>query len=198
MENTFSLFYMVRKKQSHPHHLVVGAKGKTCKRKRKRKQRGPFFCYCLVADGRVYTGKTNDCARRLRQHNAQLSGGAKYTRGRVWKPMFHVCGFSLLRHVLQFEIAMKKRHVPVNFLRKHSNKKNKKAKAKTKTRGPGGRVRQLEYLLSLGKLNDEAHGTHKGLNVRCFMPKREYLRLAGMSEAQFNVARKKQDVPFRF
>ena len=39
------------------------------------------YCYMLrCADGSLYTGWTNDLARRLRAHNA--GRGAKYTRGR--------------------------------------------------------------------------------------------------------------------
>ncbi len=34
------------------------------------------------ADGTLYTGIARDMQRRLGQHNGELSGGAKYTRGR--------------------------------------------------------------------------------------------------------------------
>ena len=34
------------------------------------------------ADGSLYTGIARDLARRLRQHNGELAGGARYTRGR--------------------------------------------------------------------------------------------------------------------
>lgn len=34
------------------------------------------------ADGTFYTGITTDPARRLRQHNGELSGGARYTQAR--------------------------------------------------------------------------------------------------------------------
>ncbi|MEM0955095.1 MAG: GIY-YIG nuclease family protein [Pseudomonadota bacterium] len=34
------------------------------------------------ADGTLYTGISCDLARRLRQHNGELAGGARYTRGR--------------------------------------------------------------------------------------------------------------------
>ncbi len=42
------------------------------------------------ADGSLYTGVTRDLARRIRQHNGELVGGANYTRARrpvtaVWK-----------------------------------------------------------------------------------------------------------------
>lgn len=34
------------------------------------------------ADGSFYTGVATDLERRLRQHNGELVGGARYTRGR--------------------------------------------------------------------------------------------------------------------
>jgi putative endonuclease len=34
------------------------------------------------ADGTLYTGIARDLQRRLRQHNGQLAGGPRYTRGR--------------------------------------------------------------------------------------------------------------------
>ncbi len=34
------------------------------------------------ADGTLYTGVATDLARRLRQHNGELAGGPRYTRGR--------------------------------------------------------------------------------------------------------------------
>ncbi|MDJ0878068.1 MAG: GIY-YIG nuclease family protein [Halieaceae bacterium] len=33
-------------------------------------------------DGSFYTGIARDLERRLRQHNGELAGGARYTRGR--------------------------------------------------------------------------------------------------------------------
>lgn len=46
-----------------------------------------WVVYLLKNDNnRTYVGCTTDVARRLRQHNGELSGGAKYTkRGRPWE-----------------------------------------------------------------------------------------------------------------
>lgn len=49
----------------------------------------PQYCYILYNDtnNKTYNGYTVDLTRRLRQHNGELKGGAKYTtRARVvWK-----------------------------------------------------------------------------------------------------------------
>jgi len=65
----------------------------------------PWFCYMLASvDGRkTYVGATIDPDRRLRQHNGELAGGAKATKGRVWKRRFLVGGFVGEKAALRFE-----------------------------------------------------------------------------------------------
>ncbi len=42
-----------------------------------------YYAYMLrCADGSLYTGFTTDIARRVRLHNGEGRGGAKYTRSR--------------------------------------------------------------------------------------------------------------------
>ena len=41
----------------------------------------PFITYIVkCSDGTFYTGKTTNLTKRLRQHNGNIKGGAKYTR----------------------------------------------------------------------------------------------------------------------
>ena len=44
---------------------------------------GDWHVYILSCDdGSLYTGVTTDPSRRLREHNGEIAGGARYTRGR--------------------------------------------------------------------------------------------------------------------
>jgi len=44
---------------------------------------GPWHVYVLrCGDGSLYTGVARDLQRRLLQHNGDLAGGSRYTRGR--------------------------------------------------------------------------------------------------------------------
>lgn len=46
-------------------------------------QQATWQVYILqCADDSLYTGVAVDLARRLRQHNGEIAGGPKYTRGR--------------------------------------------------------------------------------------------------------------------
>lgn len=53
-----------------------------------------FYTYMVeCADGSFYTGWTTDVNHRLKAHNGEVPGGAKYTRGRrpvtlVWYTTF--------------------------------------------------------------------------------------------------------------
>jgi predicted GIY-YIG superfamily endonuclease len=68
-----------------------------------------WYCYLLVAQNsnKTYVGATVDPARRLRQHNGQIGGGAKATRGHTWTRVALVSGFPDERAALQFEWAWK-------------------------------------------------------------------------------------------
>lgn len=78
----------------------------------------PYFVYLLTSTtkNRTYVGCTCDLVRRLRQHNGEISGGAKYTKyGRPWKMICYVAGFPDKRTAYQFEWRM---HHPPRYLRR--------------------------------------------------------------------------------
>ena len=65
--------------------------------------------YIIANRGATYAGVSPDPERRLRKHNGELSGGAKYTRskGPGWKHVCLVSGFQTKIQALQFEWAVK-------------------------------------------------------------------------------------------
>ena len=65
-----------------------------------------WLCYIIRSDNRTYVGVTNNLQRRLRQHNGEIKGGAKATRGRAWTLVCTVHGFPTVTAVLQFEWRM--------------------------------------------------------------------------------------------
>ena len=68
-----------------------------------------FYVIWHEACGATYAGVSPDVHRRLRQHNGELVGGAKYTtaRGPGWRHVCFVRGFRTKQEVLQFEWAVK-------------------------------------------------------------------------------------------
>lgn len=57
---------------------------------------------------RTYIGATRDVARRVRQHNGELCGGARRTHGRAWRLVLHVHGMPTWRDALRFEHAWRR------------------------------------------------------------------------------------------
>lgn len=54
------------------------------------------YCFRKVSGAgrrKTYVGYTNNIGRRLHQHNGEIAGGAKATRGARWEYMFYVEGF---------------------------------------------------------------------------------------------------------
>ena len=68
-----------------------------------------IVCYMLYTDeGQTYIGATVDIGRRLRQHNKEISGGARATgirvaQGLVWKLAGYITGIPDWRTALQIE-----------------------------------------------------------------------------------------------
>ena len=71
---------------------------------------GASYVYLLVSSttGNTYVGATVNLERRLRQHNGEISGGARRTTSRVakgetWTRAAYVSGFPDWTAALQFE-----------------------------------------------------------------------------------------------
>jgi predicted GIY-YIG superfamily endonuclease len=67
------------------------------------------YCYLLYTDkGQTYVGATVDPDRRLRQHNKEISGGARSTsirveQGQNWKRACYITNIPEWRSALQIE-----------------------------------------------------------------------------------------------
>lgn len=68
-----------------------------------------FVVYLIENGSKTYVGMSNDPNRRLRQHNSEIKGGARYTTstGPGWKHVCIVSGFDSKTQALQFEWAVK-------------------------------------------------------------------------------------------
>jgi predicted GIY-YIG superfamily endonuclease len=72
-----------------------------------------WYCYILknnTYENKTYNGSTNNITRRLRQHNGELVGGAKYTKkygDNNWHVYFLMTGFIDHKNCLQAEWKIK-------------------------------------------------------------------------------------------
>jgi predicted GIY-YIG superfamily endonuclease len=100
-----------------------------------------WFCYILRTKNEAfknytYNGSTNDFTRRLRQHNGEISGGAKATKNKGhWEIYFLMTGFKTHNNALSCEWAIK-----------HPTKKKIRPK---KYCGIEGRIKGLNEILLL-------------------------------------------------
>ena len=71
-----------------------------------------WVCYIIENRGYTYVGVSNNAVKRLRAHNGEIKGGAKYTtsKGSGWKHICIISGFPTKIESMQFEWALK--HVP--------------------------------------------------------------------------------------
>ena len=89
------------------------------------------FVYLLTSTkGNTYVGATVNLARRLRQHNKEIKGGAhatgiKVSQGETWTRAAHVSGFPDWQAALQFEWKWKK----ISQSIKHSSSLQKRLEA---------------------------------------------------------------------
>jgi predicted GIY-YIG superfamily endonuclease len=69
----------------------------------------PWIFYIIKNRNCTYAGVSPDPVRRLRQHNGEIKGGAKYTtsKGSGWEHVCLVKGFQNKIQSMQFEWAVK-------------------------------------------------------------------------------------------
>ena len=68
-----------------------------------------YLVYLLKSDKYSYVGMTNDFTRRLRQHNKEIKGGARYTSKRdSWYPVLIIDGFQDIKSAMQCEWRLKR------------------------------------------------------------------------------------------
>ena len=104
---------------------------------------GPWYCYILRNKQSrfghlTYNGSTNNPYRRLRQHNEEIVGGARYTKGRggEWEVYALLTGFPDHRNALSCEWRIK-----------HTN--GKPGKRPNEHLGMLGRIKGLNEVLKL-------------------------------------------------
>ena len=68
-----------------------------------------YLVYLLKCEKYSYVGMTNDFTRRLRQHNGEIKGGARYTsRRQGWYPVIIIDGFQDMKSAMQCEWRLKR------------------------------------------------------------------------------------------
>ena len=114
--------------------------------------------YLIFNQNFTYIGATPNLSQRIRKHNQEISGGAKYTtsKGPGWKYIGYVSGFKNKIDALQFEWSWK--HI------------------KPRGKGVKGRLQQLEKLLWKEKWTSNAvPSINYKLSVHILKP--EYLEI---------------------
>jgi putative endonuclease len=68
-----------------------------------------YVVYLLKCENYSYVGMTNDIFKRLRQHNGEIKGGARYTSKRKgWYPVLIIDGFTDMKSAMQCEWRLKR------------------------------------------------------------------------------------------
>lgn len=68
-----------------------------------------YFVYIVKCiDGSFYTGIATNLEKRIKEHNGQLKGGAKYTRGKGPVKLVHAEEYKTRSEALKREAEIKK------------------------------------------------------------------------------------------
>jgi predicted GIY-YIG superfamily endonuclease len=122
---------------------------------KKNKKKRMWLLYVIQNKQYTYVGVTNNPQRRLRAHNGEIKGGAKYTtsKGSGWAYKLVITGFRTYRQVLQFEWAVK-----------HARK--------TGSNGFIRRLRQIHQVMSRKRWTKKSPLARK-ITLQLWLPKNE-------------------------
>jgi predicted GIY-YIG superfamily endonuclease len=123
-----------------------------------------WYCYVLknsyyLHKDRTYVGFTTDPKKRIRQHNQEIKGGAKYTSifgNKSWYIYFLISGFPDKITALQFEWRLKN--------------------PPKKRYGPKGRIQGVNDLLKLNKWTNNSMFENDMYDINIWIMK-EYAHL---------------------
>jgi predicted GIY-YIG superfamily endonuclease len=126
-----------------------------------------WFCYFLKnpIDNRTYKGMTNNPKRRIRQHNQEITGGAKYTKrfgDKQWEIYAIIGGFPNKINALQAEWRFA-----------HSNNKRRRS---SKYSSPIGGIIGVNEVLKLDKWTNNSIESNADMELTMWIYE-EYLHL---------------------
>ena len=113
----------------------------------------PWFFYLIQNENFTYAGVSPNPTRRLRQHNQEIKGGAKYTTSKspAWQHICIISGFRNKIEAMQFEWAVK--HVQPRNLG-----------------GVNNRIKKLYKLLNYDKWTSKSpNACDVNLNIKWFI-----------------------------
>lgn len=119
-----------------------------------------FWCYILrnidkKYENHTYYGFTMDPIKRLRQHNGEIKGGAKATKGKKWEFIMLMTGFKTKNNALSCEWKLK-----------HPEGKRKKNKSFS---GIDGRIKTINHVLKLEKWTEKCDVLNADLEIIVFV-----------------------------
>lgn len=120
-----------------------------------------YYCYIIRSTNQhfsnsTYNGSTNNLVRRLRQHNGEIVGGAKATKGKgPWVYIVVWEGFQSHKEALSCEWRIKH---PTNS-RKRPSQYN----------GVKGRIKSLNLLIGLNCWTNQSSGMENGFDYKMYL-----------------------------
>jgi len=142
--------------------------------------RGPWYCYILRNRNPKYAhlsynGSTNNPKRRLRQHNEENVGGAKYTHGRGggWEIYALLTGFPDHKNALSCEWRIK-----------HTN--GKPGKRPSNHCGVIGRIVALNDILKLEHWTKQCTVNNKDLHLSLYLAE-DVMKYINISDLPDNI-----------